>query len=323
MKGRLNLVSGKRGMVLALVMSMPFVFSTMARAGDIELSHQWSDWQGNASRLLITLSEERVRQGLTQAGDFYSMDTIFSHLIKHARLMAEDLTDSNVVLTVAVSGSSYVVQSDYREGYRMVAAQRRSMIEQYIENGFMDLNEISYYRRDGNRNVYIDYNRIINDFSDMIGASHDYFQDKVDHLGEEDQINERLRFLQSITYDDLLDNDFQLMTPLRMLAEGRGDCESKQLFFAGLLKTRWPDRNVYLVALYDKEHIVTAMEFPHGSRSDLLAIGGKSYLIMDATGPAFSRAKDSMTIASNLAVDGIGEKWHEIILVKNNRDWSS
>ena len=69
-----------------------------------------------------------------------------------------------------------------------------------------------------------------------------------------------------------------------MLQENRGDCDSKTVLLAALIRMLLPD--VKLAIVYLPQHAMLAVQLPVTSTDDKATIEGKEYLLVDPTGPA-------------------------------------
>lgn len=81
---------------------------------------------------------------------------------------------------------------------------------------------------------------------------------------------------------------------------------------AGLLRQLFPHKDIQLVTLPNREHIVLALEMPELYSSDTFAKDGRRYVILDATGPGTSRLEDSNLIRSKNDFDYGSQRWTEI-----------
>lgn len=97
-----------------------------------------------------------------------------------------------------------------------------------------------------------------------------------------------LRFIQQIPYNDLSSRrDSQgsaFAPPWQLLHEHRGDCDSKAVLLAGILRQLFPRLQIAIIYLSD--HAVLAAQIPPLPGETKVELNGQSLLILDATGPA-------------------------------------
>lgn len=95
-------------------------------------------------------------------------------------------------------------------------------------------------------------------------------------------------WLQQIPYQDLSDRQrssgASFSPPLKLLQENRGDCDSKAVLLAALIRMLLPD--VKLAMVYLPQHAILAVQLPVTADDMTVSIEGKDYLLVDATGPA-------------------------------------
>lgn len=95
-------------------------------------------------------------------------------------------------------------------------------------------------------------------------------------------------WIQQIPYQDLTDRKTShgsgFSAPLRLLNEHRGDCDSKAVLFAAVLKNIFPKTAFGLI--YFSDHAVIAVKMPAVKAELTVALEGGNYLIIDPTGPA-------------------------------------
>jgi len=95
-------------------------------------------------------------------------------------------------------------------------------------------------------------------------------------------------WVQQIPYQDLTDRNnsagASFSPPLRLLQENRGDCDSKAVLLAAVLRMLLPD--VKLAIIYLPKHAMLAIQLPTAAEDMTVTIENKPYLLVDATGPA-------------------------------------
>lgn len=95
-------------------------------------------------------------------------------------------------------------------------------------------------------------------------------------------------WLQQIPYQDLSDRaksaGSSFNPPLKLLQENQGDCDSKAVLLAALVRMLLPD--VKLAMIYLPQHAMLALQLPVKSSDDAVTIDGREYLLLDPTGPA-------------------------------------
>jgi transglutaminase-like putative cysteine protease len=98
-------------------------------------------------------------------------------------------------------------------------------------------------------------------------------------------LNRLLLFLQTIRYDRLDDRatDAGFLLPLVLLADNRGDCDSKAVAFAALARLLYPDVPSALVLV--PQHAFVALGLPPARGDRSLRHGGREWVLAEPVGP--------------------------------------
>ena len=99
--------------------------------------------------------------------------------------------------------------------------------------------------------------------------------------------NKLALWVQRIPYQDLSDRQESAGSgyspPLQLLYDHRGDCDSKAVLFAGVMKNIFPNSQFRII--YFRDHAVIAAQIPAVKDEQSLEIDGIKFLLIDATGP--------------------------------------
>lgn len=101
-------------------------------------------------------------------------------------------------------------------------------------------------------------------------------------------VNLVLSWVQSIPYSKLqsrlTSNGTGYLPPLSVVANNQGDCDSKTVLMASLIRSLLPDVKMTMVFL--PNHALLGIVLPFRITEQTLDIGGMDYLLMEPTGPA-------------------------------------
>ncbi|TAA47165.1 hypothetical protein [Corallincola spongiicola] len=115
-----------------------------------------------------------------------------------------------------------------------------------------------------------------------------------------------LPFVQSIPYvtqdSRITSAGLGYLPPLRVLAENRGDCDSKAVLMAAILKAVYPQLNA--VMIYMPNHAMLGLRMPYLESDIKITADGINYLVAEVAGPGLfplAEASDSSknAIANN------------------------
>lgn len=100
-------------------------------------------------------------------------------------------------------------------------------------------------------------------------------------------LNDVLSFYQAIPYDKLEsrlvgDNEFGFSTPLKLLYQNRGDCDTKLVAYAATIKNLY---NVKTIAVVVPEHIFIGFKIPVQSGDNYIVFEGQNYVLAETAGP--------------------------------------
>ena len=113
------------------------------------------------------------------------------------------------------------------------------------------------------------------------------FTDSYGHNNIRQIANKLAIWIQRIPYQDLSDRQESAgagySPPLQLLYDHRGDCDSKAILFAGVMKNIFPKSQFRII--YFRDHAVIAAQIPAVKNEKSLEIDGIKYLLIDATGP--------------------------------------
>tara|TARA_B110000908_G_C10232745_1_gene441516 strand:- start:904 stop:1860 length:957 start_codon:yes stop_codon:yes gene_type:complete len=101
-------------------------------------------------------------------------------------------------------------------------------------------------------------------------------------------VNLVLSWVQSIPYNELKNrltsNGAGYLPPLSVIANNQGDCDSKTVLMASLVRSLLPDVKMTMVFL--PNHALLGIAVPFRKNRQTLNINGMDYLLMEPTGPA-------------------------------------
>lgn len=97
-----------------------------------------------------------------------------------------------------------------------------------------------------------------------------------------------LSWVQSIPYNELKNrltsNGAGYLPPLSVIANNQGDCDSKTVLMASLVRSLFPDVKMTMVFL--PNHALLGIALPFRKNGQTLNIDGMDYLLMEPTGPS-------------------------------------
>jgi hypothetical protein len=249
------------------------------------LAFQWTDFQGRIQAITLDIPSARLREGMLLEKDQIGLGQVQATAFNTALTLTRGASTSDVRFGVTGTPESFDIAVEAPQGLLASAQAKRKDLLLQVEQSIGSASSGSYFIFDSESGgIRPDYQAIANDNMDIFRVTAEAF---LTRFGAEDPvelINQLLAFLQSITFDDMLDSPFPMSPPIPMLVERRGDCEGKQTFLVGVLSQIFSDRGLFLINLPDKQHIIAGIQLDSQLQSTV-DHEGKTVVLMDATGP--------------------------------------
>lgn len=148
-----------------------------------------------------------------------------------------------------------------------------------------------FFRYDKDGYISTDYNAVLRYYHKYTEPLYVLLKKKVgDDAPLTDYIEELLRFCQDIPYKrpgDYYGNKYiwDFYTPVHIMLEREGDCDSKSVLFASVLMhdRRFRDKIVYITVA---GHLLLGIEGEPNPYQDWVDFQGKKYIVCDPVGPA-------------------------------------
>ena len=112
-----------------------------------------------------------------------------------------------------------------------------------------------------------------------------------------------LLFTQSIPYDPLRDrtDSAGFLPPLQLLAENRGDCDSKSVLFAALAHRLYPDLSIGMALIPGHAYLLLGLS--SGPGDTLIDWSGRGWVVAEPVGPALTGLGQLSDQSVDVAVD--------------------
>ncbi len=222
---------------------------------------------------------------------------VFQQLLRDAR---EQFPDVSFRYSKTADGSTV----DFQSTEPALLPQIKSWLAQQQETLFMAYLDQHYYKRhDGNNGRLIrpDHVRIATDSSPELQETAQALQRMIISSASEEQkqryqndekslvVAGLLNFVQSIPYDPLETANGQrgvgFLMPAQVLAQNRGDCDSKSTLLMSLLKVLYPDLPQAIVYVPDHAFLAVSLSRRIGNE-ETIRIDGQPFIPLEVTGPA-------------------------------------
>lgn len=255
---------------------------------DIQFEYEWEDQHGERQQLSFDLPIDDVERGMQEFQPFDNNDanaTAFKAVKEYAK---QHSTRGNHITIKPVRSGYSVEYAGYdadagAEHIQMIAKLRDKTFENYMFNHF--------YTRIDEETIMPDHKRIAQRYVRAMSPVAEAIRAQTKDFTPRQVVNYTLSFFQTIPYDELrsryTSNGAGFQTPYGLLKYNRGDCDTKSVAMAAVLRNLFP--HVRIVMVYVPHHAFIGVHFKPGENDYALQLGGQPFVLADPTGPALVR----------------------------------
>ena len=259
-------------------------FRSAVLTGDIRLSYRWLDHSRREFNTSFTLARQAVHAAESSFRDF---DTETMARFVEAEMRDEidrSARGARVTLRRTAAGMAWSIEG--RDQAAIDALSRRL-------HERLKASQTAYLARHQRRQV--DERRFMIDFAAAVRVQQEALRSVARALGESrgiansdrSRVGHALAFFQAIPYDALEPTARQggdFLPAPALLAQNRGDCDSKSVALAAVLRSYVPSRNLAVVTMPD--HAVLAIDLPPEPGDRTIRTSGRTLVALEASGPA-------------------------------------
>ena len=260
-------------------------FSKVSRGGSDQLSWRWRGNDGRDLATSFTLSKEAIGEAEASFRDF-SMDTMWRQLEADLRGDIDRLGQGmQVKLTRNRDGIHWDVAGKNQAAVDKLSKQ----LQERLEAGLKEYLARYLRMRVGNR--------VLVDFAAATAAQQKPLRAVARAFGalpsvvdsDRARIGLALGFFQQIPYARLEDKDRRggdFLPAPAPLAQNRGDCDSKAVALAAVLRTYTPGRKFAVVTM--PGHAILAVDLPSDPEDWAIRADGRQFVALEVAGPAMA-----------------------------------
>ncbi len=261
-------------------------FKRVSLSGDELLSYRWKTADKRDYDLAFTLTDQAIREAEASFHEF-SMDAMWRSLERDLRDEVEKFGNGGgIKLERSIEGLSWKLTARDQKSADLLSQKVNQRLERE-QQAYLK----AYLRR------MVGKHRVVVDFAAATNAMQSPLRAVAKALGEvpevgdddRDRIALALGFFEQIPYVDLEDKlhrggDF-LPGPA-LLAQNRGDCDSKAVALAAVLKTFTRLRKLAVVTM--PGHAILAVDLPAQEGDWTVRSGARRYVALEVSGPAMA-----------------------------------
>jgi hypothetical protein len=277
-------------------------FKRVSQGGDELLSYRWKDADRREYDVAFTLTREAIKEAEASFHDF-SMDAMWRALELDLRDEVERFGNgARINLTRNIDGLRWTLQARDQKAADLLSQRVAERLERE-QQAYLK----TYLRR------MVGEHRVMVDFAAAASAMQKPLRAVALALGDvpevadddRDRITLALSFFEQIPYVVLEDKrrrggDF-LPGPA-LLAQNRGDCDSKAVALAAVLKTFTRTRKLAVVTM--PGHAVLAVDLPAREGDWTVRVGGRQYVALEVSGPVMAPIGNVGNITAKYFRDG-------------------
>lgn len=250
----------------------------------VEFNYVFRDYQAREQSLSLdidkaALAESPIRMGRhdNKAANRYAINAIEDYLA--------GLNDPRLTYSIKPQSSGYHVEMKGRNMAQAELNQIKLHIDRLQKQSWQAyLKDFFLTEHPKGDAVMLDYGRLSAYWQPSMQTAARQIRQKLRGADDRYTIDFTLNFLQSIPYDPLGERqgDTGFLPPPAMLAANRGECESKSVAAAALLKNMYP--HLDLIAVIIPDHVLIGLNIPASRHDSVIDYQGRTYVLAEPTG---------------------------------------
>ena len=258
-------------------------FKRISRSGDELLSYRWRDYLRQEHSVSFTLTHQAIREAEDSFAQF-SLQDMWQVIERDLRdEVARFGNGARIDIRRTADGVRWTVQSrkeDLDQLNRRIEARLRKSQHDYLARHLRHMV--------GERRIIVDFAAATSALQGPLRAVARALGDMRDAPSEDrGRVALALSFFQEIPYALLDDKQRQggdFLPAPALLAENRGDCDSKAVALAAVLRNFTRFRKLAVVTM--PGHAILGVEMPAEPGDATIRQGGRSYVALETAGPA-------------------------------------
>lgn len=269
-------------------------FDKKYRGADIHFDYRWQDMHGRSQSLGFKLDGRTLKRGEKEFDTFDTRaanDYAYTKIKDYVRDFNQKSPKPGARMKLLPLTGGYDI-----EFYNMATSEiqrQKDYLFELQEKSFKRYEFKSFYttfESRGQKFVMPDHRRIAKRYVKAMQPVAQAIEKATQGLSARQKINYALNFIQSIPYDQLLSrytsNGAGFQTPYGLLSSNKGDCDTKSVALAAVLRSLFP--NVRLMMVYTPGHAFLGFNFQQGQGDYALKINGTTFVLAEPAGPGLA-----------------------------------
>ncbi|XQW84455.1 hypothetical protein ACOYR1_15125 [Thalassotalea piscium] len=281
-------------------------FNKLKRGDDYLFKYQWLNSSNEKNAIEFLLPKKQLFthfRGFKNYKPKMAQEFVALSLKKHFRDNPVDnikiaFSNQSGQLTTQISGAD---NKAINAAYHQVAKLEEQFTEQYLHKNYYHI-----FTMDNKRGIKPDHVRIANESVDDLKTVKPVILNIVTVKNIRKVVNFILGFVQSIPYETLqsraTSSGAGFNTPLRVLWENKGDCDSKVTLTVALLRALMP--RIKIALIFIDNHAIFGINVPAQNNETTITFEGTEYVLADPTGPALMNLGQLTDETKNIILSG-------------------
>jgi hypothetical protein len=280
------------------VVAKQLSFSAKAEGNAVRFSTRWIDVENREQALTFAIPQDDLRRGKDEFRPFDN-DEASKRAFTEVQAYAHRASVGGRVIKVTQNYKGYDVQAQTQAATQAEADARNREImdelQKVRDKAVADYMADNFYTRVDDTHVMPDHKRIARRYASALTplavATRQNLLAQGRGTDPRSAAGYLLGYFQTIPYDTLLSrlssNGTGFKTPYGLISGNKGDCDTKSVAMAAVLRQLYP--TLRLTMVYVPDHAFLGMEIPRGPKDYALKLGGSAFVLVDPTGPRLLR----------------------------------
>lgn len=260
------------------------------RGVGVEFNYRWTDFENKEHKAQFTLRQDDTNLGEREFQPFDNKKAqkfVYESLKKKAK----ELSTAYMTIRVKNAFDRYEFEVDGRAN-PLDVEQRIALLKEEQQKAMNTyVTSMMYqYAEDGSNEIMPDYAKISQRYTRMMAPVARALMKDVRRMDEREVANKVLSFLQNIPYDTLrsryTSNGAGFQTPSGLLSGNRGDCDTKSVTFAAIMRNIYPRSRILIVQV--PGHALVGFNFGEKAGDKALHIKGIPFVLAEPVGPGLA-----------------------------------
>ncbi len=267
-------------------------FAARAVGNQIQFDYRWRDPNAHENTLKFRLPIDDLRRGQAEFRPFNNAaanEASYRAVLDYAA--AKSTPDLTISLTRTASGYEINTEGYARPDTDAVMKAHMAAMAALRDTAFRAYISDTLYTQVDETHVMPNHAFIAKRYAPALAPMQVAIARDVRGLDARGVANYIMHFLQSIPYDQLQDrrtsNGAGFQTPYGLLTGNKGDCDTKAVAMAALLRGLFPTLRITI--LYVPEHAFVGVALPQTPTDYALRLEGTVFVLADPTGPQILR----------------------------------